>query len=54
LRQAGVAHDFVRLPEAGICGNGHMMMLEQNNLEIARILEQWIMKTLGEFSDSGR
>jgi pimeloyl-ACP methyl ester carboxylesterase len=47
LRQAGVAHDFVRLPKAGICGNGHMMMLEQNNLEIARILEQWIMKTLG-------
>jgi hypothetical protein len=44
LRQAGVAHDFVRLPEVGIRGNGHMMMLEKNSLEIARYLETWIMQ----------
>jgi pimeloyl-ACP methyl ester carboxylesterase len=31
LRQAGVAHAFVSLAEAGIHGNGHMMMLEKNN-----------------------
>jgi pimeloyl-ACP methyl ester carboxylesterase len=42
LRQAGVEHDFVRLSEAGIGGNGHMMMLEKNNLEIAAHLRSWI------------
>ena len=44
LRQAGVAHDFVRLPDVGIRGNGHMMMLEKNNLEIARYLETWVVQ----------
>ena len=42
LKQAGVEHDFVRLADAGIRGNGHMMMLEKNNLEIAELLEKWI------------
>jgi len=44
LRQAGVEHDFVRLADAGIHGNGHMMMLEKNNIEIARFLEDWVRK----------
>ena len=30
-----VDHDFVRLAEVGISGNGHLMMLERNNGEIA-------------------
>ena len=42
LRQAGVGHDFVRLADVGIRGNGHMMMLEKNNLEIARFLHRWL------------
>lgn len=42
LRQAGVDHTFVRLEDVGMRGNGHMMMLEKNNLDIARYLEQWI------------
>jgi pimeloyl-ACP methyl ester carboxylesterase len=42
LRQAGVEHDYVRLPEVGIRGNGHMMMLEQNSDEIAAFLLNWI------------
>lgn len=44
LHQAGVEHDFVRLPQVGIRGNGHMMMLERNSLEIARFLEGWIAR----------
>lgn len=44
LRQAGVEHDFVRLADVGIRGNGHMMMLEKNNLEIARFLEDWVRR----------
>ena len=46
LAQAGVKHDFVRLPEAGIRGNGHMMMLERNNLEIAALLAGWARKNI--------
>jgi pimeloyl-ACP methyl ester carboxylesterase len=38
LAQAGVKNDFVRLEDVGITGNGHMMMLEKNNLAIADFL----------------
>jgi len=44
LRQAGVEHDFVRLVDVGIRGNGHMMMLEKNNLVIAGFLRDWLEK----------
>jgi pimeloyl-ACP methyl ester carboxylesterase len=46
LAQAGVKHDFVRLPDVGISGNGHMMMLEKNNLEIAAFLDSWTRKNV--------
>ena len=46
LAQAGVKHSFVRLPQAGIKGNGHMMMLEKNNLQIAALLRGWIAKNI--------
>ena len=39
LRQAGVKNDHVRLVDAGIHGNGHMMMLEKNSAEIAGWLD---------------
>ncbi len=42
LTQAGVKNTFVRLPDAGIHGNGHMMMLEMNNLQIAALLKGWV------------
>jgi pimeloyl-ACP methyl ester carboxylesterase len=42
LRQAGVPAQIVRLEEAGIPGNGHMMMLEKNNLEIADLIDRKI------------
>jgi pimeloyl-ACP methyl ester carboxylesterase len=42
LTQAGVAHTFARLEAAGILGNGHMMMLEKNNLAVAAYLEKWL------------
>ena len=46
LTQAGVKHQFVRLPEVGIRGNGHMMMLEKNNLEVAAFLGGWVTKNV--------
>ena len=41
LAQAGVKNDFIRLVDHGIRGNGHMMMLEKNNLEISAFIRGW-------------
>jgi pimeloyl-ACP methyl ester carboxylesterase len=46
LKQAGVPNDFVQLPDIGIRGNGHMMMLEKNSDAIAGVIETWLKKTL--------
>jgi pimeloyl-ACP methyl ester carboxylesterase len=42
LTQAGVAHTFTRLEAESIHGNGHMMMLEKNNLAVAAFLQKWL------------
>jgi pimeloyl-ACP methyl ester carboxylesterase len=42
LTQAGVANTFVRLEDQGIHGNGHMVMLEKNSLQVAAFLQKWI------------
>jgi pimeloyl-ACP methyl ester carboxylesterase len=42
LAQAGVPHDFIRLADHGIKGNGHMVMLEANNLAVAAVVLDWI------------
>jgi pimeloyl-ACP methyl ester carboxylesterase len=42
LEQAGVHPVWVRLAEVGLRGNGHMMMLEKNNLEIAALMSKWL------------
>ena len=42
LRQAGVDAEYLPLESIGIHGNGHMMMLEKNNLEVAAVLDDWI------------
>ncbi len=46
LTQAGVTNTFVRLQDVSIRGNGHMMMLEKNNLEIAAFLQGWVEKNV--------
>ena len=43
LLQAGVVAEHVRLESHEIYGNGHMMMLEKNNLEIAELIEHSII-----------
>jgi pimeloyl-ACP methyl ester carboxylesterase len=47
LDQAGVKNEFARLADRGIRGNGHMMMLERNNLEIAAFLDTWLTANVG-------
>ena len=46
LTQAGVKNTHIRLADRGIHGNGHMMMLEKNNLQIAAVIEEWLRNTL--------
>jgi pimeloyl-ACP methyl ester carboxylesterase len=52
LSQAGVEAEYVRLQDRGIYGNGHMVMLEKNNLEIARLVDEWLQKHLNAASAS--
>src|SRR5215467_15732234 len=42
LKQAGVPVDFTRLADIGIHGNGHFLMLEKNNFEIAAVIADWL------------
>ena len=44
LTQAGVKNTFLRLEDQGIHGNGHMVMLEKNSLDVAAVLQKWIAK----------
>ena len=46
LEQAGVHATWIKLEDIGIHGNGHMMMLEKNNMEIAAAMSRWLEKTL--------
>jgi pimeloyl-ACP methyl ester carboxylesterase len=46
LSQAGVKHSFIHLAQLGIHGNGHMMMLEKNNLRIAAVMANWLRTTV--------
>jgi pimeloyl-ACP methyl ester carboxylesterase len=44
LDQAGIHATWTKLAEIGIKGNGHMMMLEKNNMEIAAVISRWLEK----------
>jgi pimeloyl-ACP methyl ester carboxylesterase len=50
LNQAGVHPTWTKLQEIGIHGNGHMMMLEKNNQDIAEVMVRWLEKTLPDVS----
>ena len=44
LRDCGADVTEMRLADLGIHGNGHAMMLEKNNAEIAAVITDWIIK----------
>jgi hypothetical protein len=44
LRECGASVDELRLADLGLQGNGHAMMLEKNNAEVAALLTDWIVK----------
>jgi pimeloyl-ACP methyl ester carboxylesterase len=46
LDQAGVKHDYILLADLNIHGNGHFLMHEKNNLEIAGVIAEWLRKNV--------
>ena len=48
LEQAGVHATWIKLGDAGIHGNGHMVMIEKNSQEIAAVIVRWLAKALPE------
>jgi len=49
LEQAGVHPTWTKLADVGIHGNGHMMMLEKNNMDISAVMSRWLAKALDGF-----
>jgi hypothetical protein len=41
-RAAGGKVDVVNLPEVGIKGNSHMLMMDKNNGQIADLINKWL------------
>jgi hypothetical protein len=37
-------NDFIRLPDIGIHGNSHYLMLEKNSMQIAGVVADWLGK----------
>ena len=46
LEQAGVHSTWIKLSDVGVRGNGHMMMLEKNNLDIGAVMSKWLDNAL--------
>ena len=42
VRAAGGNVDVVNLPEIGIKGNSHMLMMDKNNAQIADMIQNWL------------
>ena len=40
--------EFIKLADIGIRGNGHMMMMEKNSDDIARVIADWLDKVAGQ------
>lgn len=43
---AGGRTSVVQTPDVGLRGNTHMMMLDKNNLDVARFIDSWIAKNV--------
>jgi pimeloyl-ACP methyl ester carboxylesterase len=42
IKAAGGSVDVIDLPQAGIKGNSHMIMMDKNNAEVAGLIEGWL------------
>jgi hypothetical protein len=46
VSSAGGRGTFYLLPDHGIVGNSHMMMMDRNNLQVAGVLGKWIAENV--------
>ena len=44
INDAGGDMTFISLPDIGIHGNSHMFMQDKNNLQVAKVILDWIQK----------
>ncbi len=44
ISKAGGKVEILDLPNAGMRGNSHMLMMDRNNLEVAGLIQQWLAK----------
>ncbi len=44
VRAAGGKVDVINLPEAGITGNSHMVMMDKNNGAVADVIQKWLVE----------
>jgi AraC-like DNA-binding protein len=51
LTQAGVKNTQMYWGDVGIHGNGHMMMIEKNNLDIAAFMLHWLEENVEQSAD---
>src|SRR2546425_9850838 len=51
IARAGGKVDVVDLPNVGIRGNSHLLMMDRNNLEIAALIQRWLERQ-GLYQDS--
>jgi len=42
IKAAGGSVDWINLPELGIKGNGHMMMMDKNSDQVAQLIQRWL------------
>jgi pimeloyl-ACP methyl ester carboxylesterase len=47
IAKAGGSVKVVNLPQVGIRGNSHMLIMDRNNLEIAALIQQWLAEQKG-------
>ena len=53
INSAGGDMTFISLPAIGIHGNSHMMMLDNNNLQVADVIIEWIYQHVKGGPDHG-
>jgi hypothetical protein len=44
ITKAGGKVDVVDLPNTGMRGNSHMLMMDKNNLQVAALIQEWLAK----------
>jgi hypothetical protein len=46
LLGAGASVEWIELPRLGIHGNSHLLMMDNNSADIARLIDRWIRRTV--------